>query len=117
VDDETRAAIDRVDAAIGKVESLVKTLAQDVGDLRRKSESHEAALQRVLDAVGDGRKETDVALRSFANAQASMASAVTQAVAQLTLAQSLEKRVDRFDASNSSTSNGGYPASSRGNFT
>jgi hypothetical protein len=94
MDDEVRAAIE-------KVEHLVKVLAGDVGDIGRKLVEHDqlfAAHGRMLEQLVQSRAETDSALRAMSTAQASMASAVSQALAQLTITSSFEKRLERLES-------------------
>ncbi len=92
---------DDVKKALTQVEKLVKALAGDVGQLKRTATSHDGRfdeLQKLVEGIAEDRKETDAALREIARSQSSLASAVGQALAQLTLAQSLEKRVERLES-------------------
>lgn len=92
---------DEVKAALAKVEHLVTVLAGDVGAIGRKLAEHDqlfASQGRMLEQLVQSRAETDSALRAMSAAQASMASAVSQALAQLTITQSFEKRLERLEA-------------------
>ena len=92
---------DDLKAALAKVEHLVTVLAQDVGAIGRKLAQHDHQFEsqgRMLEQLVQSRAETDSALRSMAGAQTAMASAVSQALAQLTITQSFEKRLERLEA-------------------
>jgi hypothetical protein len=92
---------DEVKAALSKIEHLVTVLAGDVGSIGRKLSEHDqqfASQTRMLEQLVQSRADTDSALRAMAASQASLASAVGQALAQLTIAQSFEKRLERLEA-------------------
>lgn len=92
---------DEIRKAVEKVEKLVKALAGDLGDVKREVRDlgkRVGSNEKLLELLIEDRKQTDASLRQMANSQSSMASAVSQALAQLTLAQSLERRVEKLEA-------------------
>ncbi|MHB8877920.1 MAG: hypothetical protein ACYC8T_29855 [Myxococcaceae bacterium] len=89
---------DEIRASIEKVEQLVKLVSGDMSELKRRADGHDNGIAGIAEMVDHLRKDMDNSLRSMANSQAAMASAVSQAVVQLTLAQSLERRVERLES-------------------
>ena len=82
---------DELKKALEKIDKGMRVLASDVGEFRRRSDGHDRNFKKLFEQLAEDRKETDDALRSMALSQASMASAMSQALSQLTLAQSLER--------------------------
>lgn len=99
--DELRRAIEKTDKSVDKIEKLIRALAGDIGDVKREVRDlgkRVGATEKLLELLAESRKDADSALREMAASQSSMASAAGQALAQLSLAQSLEKRVERLEA-------------------
>lgn len=99
--DKSDARLDRIEADLGTVKGDVGTLKDDVGTLKSDVGTLKSEVVKLTVAVE--RLERDVAdvvehLQDFNLQQKSMTSAVMEAVTQLHLSRTYEKRLDRLEA-------------------
>ena len=81
-----------------KIEKMLKLLATDVGSMKRDLAEVKLTQTRQFKQLSDGQAELVTSVSRLQSDQAHLASAVSIAVSQLALAQSIIKRLERIEA-------------------
>ena len=95
--DKSDARLDRVEADIATLKSDVSTLKSDVGILKSQSVENTVAIRRLEADLSEFRTEMVVSLDDLKLQQKAMTSAVMEAVTQLNLSRTYEKRLVRLE--------------------
>ena len=95
--DKTDARLDRIEADVGTLKSDVGTLKSDVGTLKSQSLENTVAIRRLESDLSDFRTEVVDSLDDIKLQQKAMTAAVMEAVTQLNLSRTYEKRLVRLE--------------------
>ncbi len=91
------ARLDEADTRMDRIETDVGTLKSDVGTLKSQSLEHTVAIRRLETDLADFRTEMVDSLDDLKLQQKTMTAAVMEAVTQLHLSRTYEKRLTRLE--------------------
>ncbi|MDP2270333.1 MAG: hypothetical protein Q8N23_30295 [Archangium sp.] len=89
--------LDKSDARLDRVEADIATLKTDVGTLKTQSLENTVAIRRLEEDLSDFRTEVLDSLDDIKLQQKTMTAAVMEAVTQLHLSRTYEKRLVRLE--------------------
>ena len=91
------ARLDKTDARLDRIEADVGTLKSDVGTLKSQSLENTVAIRRLETDLSEFRTEVVDSLDDIKLQQKAMTAAVMEAVTQLNLSRTYEKRLVRLE--------------------